>query len=149
LWRTSARPEDEDVPESTTSSRGFGFGKWRGLRLLAGGVTLAGIAAVVAAEVRLSGGEFSLGALPLFAWPLIPFGVALFGVSDPHVTTARSIGIAGASGFGLASYADLVVASRLSSTAGLAFLFIPLWQLIGCAVVMAFTIRRTNRDGAA
>jgi hypothetical protein len=137
------------VPVSPTSSRGFGLGKWRGLRLLAGGVTLAGIAALVAAEARLSGGEFSFRALPLFAWPLIPFAVALFGVRHPDVTTARSIGIAGASGFGLASYADLIVASRLSSTAGLAFLFIPLWQLIACAVVMAFTIRRTKRDGAA
>ena len=137
------------MAESSTRSPRFGLSRWTAPRILATAVTVAGAGALLAAEVRLSGGEMSLLALPFFVWPLIPFAVALFGLRGPRVSGVRSIGLTVASGFGLAMYADLSLASRLSSTAGLALLFIPLWQLIGCGVVIALTIRRTKGDGAA
>ena len=53
------------------------------------------------------------------------------------------------SAFGLAIYGDLWLTTRQSSTAGLAFLFIPLWQLLGWGAVLMLTRDRGKSDEAA
>jgi hypothetical protein len=111
-----------------------------GLRGAAVVVTGLGAAAHVAAEVRLSGGSVELlAAFPFVLWGLAPFGLAIIGLWVQPVSTGRAIGLIATSGFGLAMYADLLTASRISSTAGLALLFIPLWQLLACGAVLVVT----------
>jgi len=94
------------------------------------------------------GGEAFLLATP-FIWGLAPFALALLGLRGRRVSTPRALGVVAASGFGLAIYGDLCLASRQSSTAGLAFLFIPLWQLLGCGAVLLLTTNRGKSDEAA
>jgi len=53
------------------------------------------------------------------------------------------------SAFGLAIHGDLWLTTRQSSTGGLAFLFIPLWQLLGCGAVLMLTRDRGKSDEAA
>jgi hypothetical protein len=113
-------------------------------------ITGVGVAALIAAAVRLSGGvEALLSVIPFMIWGLAPFALALFGLRGRGGTTPRVLGIVAASGFGMAMYANLYLASRLSSTAGLAFLFIPLWQLLGCGAVLVLTRSRGKSDEAA
>jgi len=95
------------------------------------------------------GGEAFLFATPFIIWGLAPFALALFGLRGRRVSTRRALGMVAASGFGLAIYGDLCLASRQSSTAGLAFLFIPLWQLLGCGAVLLLTTNRGKSDEAA
>jgi hypothetical protein len=111
-----------------------------GLRGAAIAVTGLGAAALVAAQVRLSGGGLDfLAAFPFLLWGLAPFGLAIIGLKVQPVSAGGTIGVIATSSFGLAMYADLVTASRISSTAGLAFVFIPLWQLLACGAVLVLT----------
>lgn len=113
-------------------------------------VTVLGAAAQVAASVLMSGGgaEFLWG-MPFFIWGLVPFGLGLFGVRRKGVGLPRSTAVTLASGFGLAMYANLIWSSHLSSTAGLAFLFVPLWQTVACAVGLFLTIPGRGKKRAA
>jgi hypothetical protein len=98
----------------------------------------------------MSGGaESFLLVTPFILWGLAPFALALFGLKGRRASTPRSLGMVAASGFGMAIYGDLFLASRQSSTAGLAFLFIPLWQLLGCGAVLLLTTNRGKSDEAA
>jgi hypothetical protein len=121
-----------------------------GLRGVAVGVTGLGAAALAAAQLRLSGrGAEFLAGFPFVLWGLAPFGLAMIGLRVRPVSTGRAIGVIATSGFGLAMYADLITASHLSSTAGLAFLFIPLWQLLGCGAVLVVTAMLGRKARAA
>ena len=135
----------QDLPHPQGESRGS---RW--LRFVAVAISCAGAAALVAAAFRMSGGgESFLLVTPFILWGLAPFALALFGLKGRPVSTPRSLGMVVASGFGLAIYGDLCLASRQSSTAGLAFLFIPLWQLLGCGAVLVLTRNRGKSDEAA
>ena len=108
-------------------------------------VSVAGVGALVAAAYRMTGGlQAFLLAAPFVVWGLAPFAVALWSVRRPPVTLLRAIGLIATSGFGLCLYLQLCLATRLSSTVGLMFLFIPLWQLVGCALVILLTRRWTR-----
>ena len=118
------------------------------LRTVALAVTSLGSAALLGTIIRLAGSvEALLDALPLTAWALLPFALAFLGLRGHTVTTGRAAGLAGTSGFGLLIYAHLVFAQQVSN--GLGFLFIPLWQLIACGVVLALTRGRHSRSHGA
>jgi hypothetical protein len=93
--------------------------------------------------LKLAGGA-SLGLVLFGAWVLLPFALAATGVATAPAATRRAIGITLASGFGLVMYGELLLAQDLSSTAGLAFMFIPLWQVLGVLVILAVTRRRAK-----
>jgi hypothetical protein len=138
-------PEHDGAPPTD----GGGPKRFPALRVVAMAVTALGALVLLAALLRLSGGiEALVAASPFGLWALTPFAVAFFGLRSRTVRTGRSLGLILASGFGLALYADLLLSSRLSSTAGLAFVFIPLWQVLGCGVVLALTTRHETGDGA-
>lgn len=121
-----------------------------GFRVGAIVVTALGAAALVGAGVRLTGGGVAfLLAGPFLVWGLIPFGLGLLGVFRNGVGLPRSIAVILASGFGLTMYADLIWSSHLSSTAGLALVFIPLWQTLACAVGLLVTIPWRAKSEAA
>lgn len=111
------------------------------------GVSVVGALVVLGAGVRLGGGV--QGVSPFVAWGLFPFGVGLFGLRNKGVRVPRSVGVILASGFGLAVYADLLWSSHLSSTAGLTFLFVPIWQTLGCGAALLLTMRRRGENESA
>ena len=104
-------------------------------------VALAGAAAALMAQIRLAG-RLSVGSALFAPWALLPFVVAYIGMRSRPDSGLRALGLGLASVFGLVPYLDLALASRLSSTAGLAFLFVPLWQVLGCGVILLLTSRR-------
>jgi hypothetical protein len=115
------------------------------LRVIAFVVTSLGMVSVFGAGRRLTGSvQGMLPTAPFLVWALFPFVLALFGLRRGAYSAPRGAGVILTSGFGLVMYADLVLASRLSSTAGLALIFIPLWQAIGCSVVLLLTIGRVR-----
>jgi hypothetical protein len=123
----------------------------RALRWLAVATTLLGAVALLVLAFRMAGGvEGLFRGFRFFAWALLPFALALFGLRRSAVTAARSVGLTAASGFGLAVYSDMLFfTEHHSSTEGLVFLFIPLWQLMGCGVLLLVTMRRTKDGGIA
>ena len=97
-----------------------------------------GSAALLASMARLSAGEAPIIAwLAYGAWGLLPFLLTVAVLTRRRPGVWRSILFTCISAFALVMYGDLLFATRLSSTAGLAFLFIPLWQLLGCVVILA------------
>jgi hypothetical protein len=110
-------------------------------------ISVVGALVLLGAGVRLGGGIQSLS--PFVAWGLFPFGVGLFGLRSRRVGVPRSVSVTLASGFGLAVYADLLWSSHLSSTAGLTFLFVPIWQTLGCGVALLLTMRWRGRNESA
>ena len=110
------KPMSQHSPSTQGHRGGAGW-----LRFVAIAITGVGVAALIAAAVRLSGGvEALLPVVPFMIWGLAPFALALFGLRGRGVTMSRALGVLATSGFGLAVYANLSLASRLSSTAGLA-----------------------------
>ena len=110
-------------------------------------VSVVGALVLLGAGVRLGGGIQGLS--PFVAWGLFPFGVGLFGLRNRGVGVPRSVGVILASGFGLAVYADLLWSSHLSSTAGLTFRFVPIWQALGCGAGLLLTMRWRGRNESA
>ena len=114
-------------------------------------VQIAGIVGAIVgllAQVRLAGGP-SMGVVLFGPWLVLPFALAFQGLRTVPDSLVRVVGLGGMNAFGLAMYLDLLLASRLSSTAGLGFFFVPLWQVIGCAVVLVFTARRSKPNQEA
>jgi hypothetical protein len=134
-------------PGTTVADGGFNGARW--FRIAGVLISVLGAAVLIAASYRLSGGaEALLKASPFVVWGLVPFALGVFGLRGKAAGVPRSLGVVLASGFGLAMYSDLLWSTHLSSTAGLAFLFIPLWQSLGCAAALVFT-RRWRRSGGA
>jgi hypothetical protein len=104
---------------------------------------LAGAIVAILAQLRLADG-FNLGVVLFAPWVLLPFAMAYLGVQARPESRGRALGLGLASAFGILVYLDLLLSSRLSSTAGLAFIFVPLWQSLGSGVVLALTFRRAS-----
>lgn len=137
-------PMTKDPLHAQGDRRGSGS-----LRLVAVAISGVGAVALVAAAFRMSGGGTAfLLVTPFILWGLTPFALALFSLRGRRVRTARALGMVATSAFGLAIYGDLYLATRQSSTAGLAFLFIPFWQLLACGAVL-ITTNRGRSDEAA
>jgi hypothetical protein len=108
-------------------------------RRVAIGVTTVAVLIFLGAHARLGG---SIDAL--LAWPLAPFALALFALRRPNVNTARSVGISLVSGLAAVAYGDLVLARR-TSTDVLNFIFVPLWHLLACGLVVGLTTSAVAR----
>lgn len=89
--------------------------------------------------------EALLNAAPLLIWALLPFALSLLGLVG-KAGIARSVGLLLTSGFGLLAYGSLLFGSP-SSTSGLAFLFAPFWQLLGCGAILLVTTAGAERAG--
>lgn len=99
-------------------------------------VAVAGAFVAILAEIKLAGGP-TIGVVFFAAWVLLPFAVAFQGLRADQQSAGRAIGLGLASAFGLVVYLSLLLSAQLSSTAGLAILFVPLWQLLVVGVVIA------------
>ena len=76
-------------------------------------------------------GTFSLALLCFGSWVLLPFGVSLLLLIKRQPSAVGYLFLTGASLFGAALYFDLAFpSSKVRSTVGLAFIFIPLWQFV-------------------
>jgi len=109
-------------------------------------VTLAGVGTCVAAQVKL--GNPSLLLLAALLWTLLPFGFVLAALTRLESSTPMLLALAAESSFGLALYLDIVFsAAHVTSTAGLALFFVPLWQMLWHAalLVLSFLARRGDR----
>jgi len=104
-------------------------------RRLAIGITILGALIFLVVHVRHGGGIDAL-----LVWPLTPFALALFALRSPNVNTARSVGISLVSGLAVVAYGDLVLARR-TSTDVLNIIFIPLWHLLACLLVVGLTTK--------
>ena len=111
------------------------------LRALVQGAAIAGALVAILAQIRLAGG-LSIGVVLFGPWAVLPFAIAYRGVRARPESFWRPVGLGCMNLFGLVMYLDLLLSSRLSSTSGLALLFVPLWQCIGCAVILALTSAR-------
>jgi hypothetical protein len=138
------RYEQPDIAGRSTSADPDGARWFRGLSVL---VSAIGAAVLIGASIRLGGGIANLS--PFVAWGLFPFGLGVFGLRAKGVGVPRSVGVILASGFGLAVYGNLLLSSRLSSTAGLAFLFIPIWQTVACGAALLLTLKWRGKSDAA
>jgi hypothetical protein len=76
----------------------------------------------------------------LLVWPLTPFALALFALRSPNVNTPRSVGISLVSGLAVVAYVDLLLARR-TSTDVLNIIFIPLWHLLACSLLVGLTTK--------
>lgn len=108
---------------------------------------LLAIGAIMAVTFELRAGEFTLFSLVFAAWVALPFYLLFAttnrGDSNPSRATF-CIGAALLAGTSFMAYRPSSVGS--SSTAGLVFLFLPLWQLLGVAVIRWIARRLGRRD---
>jgi len=127
------------------------------LRVAALAVTLLGIIAAGVVWVRLVLDNHVLVGEPpgetlretslLFMWVLVPFALGVFGLRRQASSAARSVGVLLTSGFGLLVYGGDAKSPPQGSTAGLAYVFVPLWQLMGVGLVLLITMRRGGGTG--
>ena len=114
------------------------------VRLVQSLATLGAVLAVLA-EIKLAGGS-TIGVLLFAAWVLLPFALTFQGVRASGASAGRVIGLGVASAFGLVLYLSLLLSAEMSSTAGLAIIFVPLWQLLGVGVVLRLTSRSKAQE---
>jgi hypothetical protein len=121
----------------------------RALHWLAIATTLLGVVALVVLAFNMAGAiGYFLAALPILAWAVAPFAFALQRLRCSTGSAVRSIGLTVASGVGLGAYSEMLFfTERHSSTEALVFVVIPLYQLLGCGLVVAFTKDRESDDG--
>lgn len=103
----------------------------------------------VAMMLRMAGFKPSASIVVFACWLLLPFLIAHRMLPDTHASRARLVAAVVATLPSTLAYIALAFPlGRQSSTAGLAFLFFPLWQLIlvgVCFTVAGFAERRSGR----
>ena len=104
------------------------------------GVTALGAITGLFALMKMGAGVSAL-ASGFTVWVLLPFGITLMALMRRPSSIIGTLGLLACGAFGLAMYFDLVFPStRLRSTAGLAFLFVPFWQTAGSVVAVALSL---------
>lgn len=107
---------------------------------IAHGVTILGALAGVLAMVKMAGRVSTLASL-ITVWVLLPFVLASVALAKRPSSTVGTLALLASSCFGLVIYYDLLFpSSRNSSTAGLAFMFVPLWQTLACLLAIALSL---------
>jgi hypothetical protein len=103
--------------------------------------TLGLVAAQIRAGIRL---DASLFGVLFAAWPYAPFVAALAMLAPAGASIARSVAMVLVSLLAMIAYADLALSDRPGSTAGLLFLWMPIWQMLGLglAIAVATTIEQ-------
>jgi hypothetical protein len=110
------------------------------------GVTLAGALVAVVSLVRMGDG-LSILISGFTLWVLLPFAIGWGALRRRPWARFGAGGILVSSTFGLVMYFSLAFPlSRQSSTAGLAFIFLPLWQTALCACAIVFSLAADSRD---
>jgi len=115
--------------------------------LLAQAVTLAGAVVAVIAMVKMAGGA-SILATPISIWVLLPYILVATTLASRPAPFIGVLALLAAGLFGSILYLDLIFpSSRIRSTAALAFLFVPFWQLglYVVAVVLSFVFGARSR----
>ena len=123
---TLGRPEMNPKPSALT---------W-----LALGAALAEAAVAGAALVKMGGRPLALFT-PFTLWVLLPFALVAATIARRPSPFVGVLALLAAGLFGSVAYFDLLFpTSRIRSTAALAFVFIPIWQLAlyGCALGVSF-----------
>jgi hypothetical protein len=108
-------------------------------------VLLLGIVGAVTLEMIAA--DFSVAALVFGAWVALPFLLVLRRTEGTHTFTSGAICLAGAVLLNVTSLlAYRPSALTGSSTAGLVFLFLPLWQLLGVGILLLIVDRVAPRE---
>lgn len=106
---------------------------------------LLAIGAIISMTLELRAGEFTLFSLVFAAWVALPFYLLFATTNREDRNASRAtlcIGATLLAGTSFMAYRPTSIGS--SSTAGLVFLFLPLWQLLGVAVI-GWIARRLGR----
>ena len=124
-------------------------GKLRTVIRVSQRLTLAGAVMAIASMVKMTNGLSGIASL-FTAWVLLPFALAFLALAMRPSSLVGVLAVLSSSLFAVLVYFDLLAPrAHLSSTAGLAFLFIPLWQTAWCvcgiAIALGVNYRRNLR----
>lgn len=117
--------------------------------LLGQGVTVGGAILAVTSMWKMSGGTSTLASL-MTLWVLLPFALTSTILAKRPSSATAVLGLLVGSLFGCVMYYDLLFpSSTMKSTAGLAYIFVPLWQSIWCLIASAFSLAADFRKDNA
>ena len=125
-----------------------------GLRRLSGTVGVARVVLfvgmILAVAFELRAGRLSVFMFVMAVWVALPFLLLLRSIRATSATAAGILYLVGAGLLGwssLMAYRPSTLAS--SSTAGLVFIFLPIWQLIGVGIIVLISDRLLLRSSKA
>jgi hypothetical protein len=105
-------------------------------RRVSQGITVIGAVIALLAMTKMGGSLAS----PFTAWVLLPFILTFVTLMRRATSWVGIVGLAAVSAVWSAGYLDLVFPrGHVNSTAGLAFVFVPLWQLLSYLVFAAIS----------
>jgi hypothetical protein len=106
-------------------------------------LTVAAALAAATAMITMAG-TLRFGHILFGAWVLLPFGITLWALNRRPVSVPVVLALLLSSCWALALYGELVFpVSRQRSTAGLAFIFVPLWHLMWALIALAISLGKS------